>query len=121
MIYNVTDLEVYNLSIKLLKELYEFLAKIPYSEYDTVKNCKRAGKSIPANLAEGFAKRKSEATFKNHLQICIGSSDEVVAHAQTIGIVVPKLKYESEIIARKYIILSKRLNSLHKNWKTYKF
>ena len=117
----MTDLEVYKLSIELLKDLYTFLTKVPNSEYDTVKNCKRAGKSIPANLAEGFAKRKSEATFKNHLQICIGSSDEVVAHVSTIGVVVPKLENDAKILADKYIVLSKRLNSLHKNWKSYKY
>jgi four helix bundle protein len=121
MIYNVTDLEVYKLSIDLLKDLYLFLLKVPNSEFDTIKNCKRAGKSIPANLAEGFAKRKSEATFKNHLQICIGSSDEVVAHIMTIAAVVPKITNEANIIAEKYIVLSKRLNTLHKNWKSYQF
>lgn len=121
MIYDVTDLEVYQVSIELLKELYEFLKKIPNSEYDTVKNCKRAGKSIPVNLAEGFAKRKSEATFKNHLQICIGSSDEVIAHLMTIVAVVPKLENEAKLLAEKYKILSRRLNSLHKNWKSYKY
>ena len=121
MIYNVADLEVYQLSMSLLRDLYLFLNKVPNSEYDTVKNCKRAGKSIPTNLAEGFAKRKSEATFKNHLQICIGSSDEVVTHVATIGIIVPKLKQESDDLANKYIVLSKRLNSLHKNWKSYKY
>lgn len=119
MIYNILDLEVYKLSIELLKDLYKFLSKVPNSEFDSVKNCKRASKSIPANLAEGFAKRKSEATFKNHLQICIGSSDEVVAHVMTIAAVVPNLINEANIIAKKYIVLSKRLNVLHKNWKSY--
>ena len=121
MIYNITDLEVYKASINLLKDLYNFLLKVPNSEFDSVKNCKRAAKSIPANLAEGFAKRRSEATFKNHLQICIGSSDEVVAHIMTIAAVVPKLTNEADIIAKKYIILSKRSNTLHKNWKSYQF
>lgn len=121
MIYNVTDLEVYQLSPLLLKDLYVFLKKVPSSEYDTVKNCKRAGKSIPTNLAEGFAKRKSEATFKNHLQICIGSSDEVVAHIVTIGIIVPRIEKESNLLSEKYKVLSKRLNTLHKNWKSYQF
>lgn len=121
MIYDVTDLQVYKISIDLLKELYEFLRKVPNSEYDSVKNCKRAGKSIPTNLAEGFAKRKSEAVFKNHLQICIGSSDEVVAHIITLAAVVPKLEKEAKILAEKYRILSRRLNSLHKNWKSYKY
>lgn len=121
MIYNITDLEVYRLSIELLKELYTFLTKVPNSEFDSVKNCKRAGKSIPTNLAEGFGKRNSEATFKNHILICIGSSDEVMAHIQTIYTVVPKLGKEGLVLSEKYKILSRKLNSLHKNWKSYKY
>lgn len=116
MIRSVTDLEVYNLSLKLLEELYRFLDKVPVSEYDSVKNVKRAGKSIPANLTEGFAKRSSEATFKNHLKICIGSSDEVVTHIITMIIAVPRLKTEGEILAEKYRVLSRRLNKLHSVW-----
>jgi len=121
MLRDVMDLEVYNLSLILLKELYEFLRKVPRSEYDVVKNCIRAGKSIPSNIAEGWAKRSYEAVFKNHLKICIGSSDEVVSHLRTIVVAVPRLKDEAKIIASKYIILSKRLNRLHKVWKSDNF
>lgn len=121
MIYSVNDLEVYKLSLELLKELYDFLRRIPYAEYDTVKNAKRAGKSIPTNLSEGFAKRSSEATFKNHLKICIGSSDEVVSHIETVTVILPNLKEKGEILMEKYRILSRRLNKLHSIWKSSKF
>lgn len=121
MIRDVTDLDVYTLSLKNLKELYEFLYKVPKSELDTVSNCKRAGKSIPTNLAEGWAKRSSEAIFKNHLKICIGSSDEVVTHLRTLTITVPRLTDEAQKIAEKYKILSRKLNRLHKVWKSGKF
>jgi four helix bundle protein len=121
MIRDVTDLEVYVLSLKLLKELYAFLRKVPRSEYDTVRNCKRAGKSIPTNIAEGFAKRSYIAEFKKHLKICIGSSDEVVTHLRTIAITVPRLTEEAKQLAEKYKVLSKRLNRTHKVWRSDKF
>lgn len=35
MIRDVTDLEVYKDSLRLLKELYVLLKKVPKSEYDT--------------------------------------------------------------------------------------
>lgn len=116
MIRDVTDLEVYKESLTLLKELYIFLRKVPKTEYDSVIQCKRAGKSIPANIAEGFAKRQSGAEFKRFLQIALGSSDEVVTHLRTLMIALPYLKMEAEDLSNKYIILSKRINSLHKNW-----
>ncbi|MBI2036411.1 four helix bundle protein, partial [Candidatus Microgenomates bacterium] len=78
MIKDVTDLDVYNSSLELLKKLYSFLLRVPKSEYDTVLQCKKCGKSIPANIAEGFAKRSSVAEFKRFLKIAIGSSDELV-------------------------------------------
>ena len=121
MIRSVNDLEVYKYSLELLKELYEFLNTVPASEYDSVKNVKRASKSIPTNISEGFAKRSSQATFKNHLKICIGSSDEVITHITTLAIVVPRLKAEGYKLIEKYTILSKRLNKLHSIWKSDKF
>ena len=121
MIKDVTDLEVYRLSLRNLKDLYEFLKKVPQNELDSIRNCKRAGKSIPTNLAEGWAKRSSEASFKNHLKICIGSSDEVVTHLRTIAIAVPRLMVEAKALAEKYKVLSRKLNKLHKVWKSGKF
>jgi len=118
MIRDVTDLEVYRESLVLLKDLYTFLLKIPRSEYDSVIQGKRAGKSIPANIAEGFAKRSSEAEFKRFLKIAIGSSDELITHLRTIVIAVPWLADEAKEIAERYKILSKRLNSLHKRWRS---
>ncbi len=118
MIRDVTDLDVYKESLRLLKLLYEFLKKIPKSEYDTVIQCKKSGKSIPANVAEGFAKRSSALEFKRFLKIAIGSSDELISHLRTIAIVVPALLDDAKKLAQEYKVLSKRLNSLHTNWKT---
>lgn len=121
MIRDVTDLDVYMSSLKLLKKLYAFLQKIPRSEYDTVIQCKRAGKSIPANITEGFAKRSYEAEFKRFLKISIGSSDELISHLRTVVISVPRLTEEAKILAEEYKVLSKRLNKLHHNWHSGRF
>ena len=116
MIRDVTDLEVYKSSLELLEKLYAFLKKIPKSEYDTVLQCKKCGKSIPANIAEGFAKRSSVAEFKRFLKIAIGSSDELVTHIRTLTIAVPYNVRDGERLAEEYKILSKRLNKLHSSW-----
>lgn len=121
MIRDVKDLEVYNLSLELLAELYLFLRKLPKSEYDSVVQSKRCGKGIPANIAEGFAKRSSELEFKRFLKIAIGSSDELVTHLRTIAIAVPRLSSEAKILEEKYTILSKRLNKLHSIWRSGSF
>lgn len=121
MIRDVTDLNVYVESLRLLKKLYEFLKKLPKSEYDTIVQCKKCGKSVPANIAEGWAKRSSEAEFKRFLKIALGSSDELITHLRTTVISVPRLIDEAKELASDYKILSKRMNSLHKNWRSGKF
>lgn len=121
MIRDVMDLDVYILSLRLLKKLYAFLRKLPKSEYDTVRQGKRAGKSIPAQIAEGFAKRSSELEFKRFLKMAIGSSDEVISHLRTIVIAVPGLTNEAKELAAEYKILSMRLNKLHSVWRSGSF
>ena len=118
MIRDVTDLEVYRESLKLLKKLYDFLKRIPRSEYDTVIQCKKCGKSIPANIAEGFAKRAYELEFKRFLKISIGSSDELISHLRAVAIILPNLENEAKELALEYKVLSKRMNSLHSGWRT---
>lgn len=121
MIRDVSDLEVYNASLRLLKRLYEFLKKLPKSEYDSVIQCKKCGKSIPANIAEGFAKRSSELEFKRFLKIAIGSSDELITHLRTIAIILPRLMEEAKELAEEYKVISKRLNKLHSIWRSGSF
>lgn len=116
MIRDVTDLAVYNSSLELLKKLYALLKKVPKSEYDTVVQCKKCGKSIPANIAEGFAKRSSVPEFRRFLKISIGSCDELVTHLRTLIIAVSYLARELEELISEYKILAKRLNKLHSSW-----
>lgn len=112
------DLGVYVESLQLLKDLYVFVRKIPKSEYDSVKQLKRAGKSLSALIAEGFTKRVSDAEFKRFLLMALGSSDEVVSHLRAVAMVEPELLSEAKIVAEKYKILSKRINKLHGVWQS---
>lgn len=117
MIKDVTDLEVYKEALRLLPRLYELLDRLPLSEHDLRVQAKRAAKSIPANIAEGFAKRFSEKEFKRYLMIALGSSDEVITHLRTLAIVKPVFAYNANILLEDFKTLSKRINTLHKNWR----
>lgn len=121
MIKDVTDLDIYNLSLKLVQKVYEFIRLMPKSEYDSINQIRRAAKSVTANIAEGFAKRSSEKEFKRFLKIAIGSSDEVVTHLRTIYFAIPRLQLEMKQLADEYKTLSKRINKLHSIWKSDKF
>lgn len=50
MIKDVTDLEVYRVSLELLKEVYLLIKLIPEAEKDLIWQIKRASRSIPAIL-----------------------------------------------------------------------
>ena len=120
MIRDVTDLEVYSDSLEYFKELCAFVRKVPRSDFDSVIQSKKCGKSIPANIAEGFAKRGYEAEFKRFLMIALGSSDELITHLRTVAISAPWLANESRGLIEKYKSISRRLNKLHSIWRNQK-
>jgi four helix bundle protein len=45
-------------------------------QFEPARQMRRAARSIPANIVEGWAKRASAPEFKRYLQIAIGSCDE---------------------------------------------
>lgn len=117
----MTDLEVYRVSLQLVRDCYELTRKLPKSEFSSINQIIRASKSVTANIAEGFAKRSSEKEFKRYLKIALGSSDEVVTHWRMVYFAVPRLQPMIKDLANRYILLSKRINKLHSIWKSDKF
>jgi len=50
------SLEVYQRSLDALVRVHELAATLPdFEKYDLASQLRRAGKSIPANIAEGYA------------------------------------------------------------------
>ncbi len=117
MIRDVTDLDVYNKSQELLVELYKLLKDVPKTELDLEWQIKRAAKSIPANIAEGFGKRHFAKEFRRYLLNSLGSSDEIISHLRTLILVCPELSDKVKPVLEEYKLLSKRINSLHRNWR----
>ena len=118
MLQDVTDLSIYNQSLQLLEKLYHLLKKVPKSETHLIVQCKKCGSSIPANISEGWAKRSSEKEFKRFLKIAIGSSDELISHLRVVGMILTLLAKEADELGLEYKVLSKRMNTLHKIWKS---
>ena len=75
------QLEVYQRAFRMMKPVYEFTAGLPVEEQrDLGRQMRRAAKSIPANIAEGFGRRSTPKEFCRYLQIAIGSANEMEAH-----------------------------------------
>ena len=81
---DVTDLIIYRNAINLVKPLQQLANLLPADEFRLKGQLLDAGRSIPAHIAEGFAKRRSQAEFRRFLEMAIGSSDEAVTHIRVI-------------------------------------
>lgn len=74
---NFRDLEVWNLSRGLVKEIYFLMKTMPDEEkFGLTSQIKRSAISIPSNIAEGSAK-KSNKDFSRFLEISLGSCYEL--------------------------------------------
>lgn len=122
MIRDVEDLDVYNRSLRLLKPLGDFVGTIPKDEYYIRHQIMSAGHSVPANIAEGFAKRRSEKECKRIWEMALGSSDEVITHLRAVKSreFQRVLDAHADTLIAEYKIVSKELNNLIIKWKTNK-
>jgi four helix bundle protein len=84
MIKTFRDLEVYQEAYKLMIIIHQEVKKFPiYEKHDLVSQMRRASKSIPTNIVEGWTKRIHEKDFKRYLDISLGSTNEMQVHIET--------------------------------------
>lgn len=90
------DLIVYQAAIRAACATYRLTAGFPSSElYGMAAQMRRAAVSIPANIAEGYA--RSRRGYMNHVNIALGSANEL----ETLCIVARQVGVaaESDIVA----------------------
>lgn len=120
MIRSFKDLEVYQEGYQLAIIANKLCIKLPiYEKNDLSSQLRRASKSVPANIAEGWAKRRFEKEFKKHLDGAIGSSNEMEVHLNMAKDLNYLSKTVCEELISRYIALGGKLTNLRNNWKTY--
>ncbi len=112
------DIEAFQRSIAWLRPLHDLVLTFPdYEKFDLASQIRRASKSIPANIAEGYSKRASAKSFKLYLTNAQGSANEVVVHLQ----VAEALGYLSDETVQPFIseyrTIGKQLTKLIEVWK----
>ena len=61
----------------LVDLIYKSTNQMPRGEFDLRRQICRAAVSIPANIAEGYRRKKKRAAYQNHISIAMGSQGEL--------------------------------------------
>lgn len=120
MIKSFRDLEVYQEAYQLMLIVHQAVKQFPiYERNDLASQMRRASKSCPSNIAEGWAKRRFEKTFKRQLNDAIGSANEMEVHTEMARDLKYWQKDFCESLLKRYSQLGGKLTNLQKNWKTF--
>ena len=111
------DLEVWKRSIELVVQVYSLALLFPGEEkFGLVSQTQRAAVSIPANIAEGYA-RSHRGDYLRHISFAKGS----LAELETLLIVASKLSYinkdQAKPIWEELQIIGRMLHKLEKSLK----
>ena len=104
------DLKVYKIALKLSNDIERLVKILPASErFRHVDQILRSSRSVVANIAEGFGRKKFKKDFIRFLTYSVSSSDETQVHLRLIfnGRLIKREKYLS--LKRGYKDLSIRL------------
>jgi len=114
------DLNVFREAYQLALDVSRASRFLPgYEQFEIGKQLRRAVRSIPANIVEGWAKRASPLEFRRYLQISIGSCEECKFWLE-MSIDEGYLKQEEcGEFANRLNVVGAMLRSLWKNWKSF--
>jgi len=104
----------------LLVQIHALCRRLPPEErYELSSQMRRASKSIPANITEGFGKRASLKEFKQYMRMAMASANEMETHLRIAG----RLGYvdgkELDALVDGYNHIGRQLNRLISVWKSY--
>lgn len=112
------DLEVFRESYAAALDVSKLAKRFPsFENVELGRQIRKASRSIPANIVEGWAKRNSTLEFKRFLQMAIGSCDEVrlwLEFAKDEGY-IPEELHRSRV--SHYNRIGAMLASLWRNWR----
>lgn len=105
------DLEVYQLAFEVAVEIHGMTMGLPkYELYEVGSQIRRSAKSIPANIAEGFGRRRYGNEYVHFLTIALASCDETRAHLDMLHATGNLNDATHEALSGKCSSLGKQLN-----------
>ena len=74
-------LDIYKLSYDLAIKIHKMTLALPkFETYEEASQIRRASKSIPANIVEGYCLRRHKNEYLQYLHRALGSSQETIVH-----------------------------------------
>ena len=114
------DIEAYQRAMKLIAAMHAIVKTLPgYEKYDLAAQMRRASKSVPANIAEGYARRQSTKEFKNYLRMAMASANEMEVHLKIAGELGYLSREQVAEYANEYNIIGRQLNRLSTTWRQF--
>ena len=111
-------LEVYQRAMELVPRIRTLIGKLPDIEkYEMASQLRRASRSIPANIAEGYAKRRSSKEFCAYLTTALGSANEMEVHLRIAADSGYGDEGECAGLVDGYKVLGRQLNRLIASWR----
>ena len=114
------DLNVFKESYKLALDVSRATRRLPAHEQPEIgRQLRRSGRSVPANIVEGWAKRSSAAEFRRYLVVAMGSCEESKFWLELSRDEGYLAAPEVDALGNRFNVVSAMLKSLWKNWKTF--
>lgn len=106
--------------MKVLVAVHKMVHGFPeYERFDLTYQMRRASKSVPTNIAEGYGRRKSAKEFKHFLTMSLSSANEMIVHLEIARALEYTETERSSSLIEEYTIICKMLYRLIENWRTF--
>ena len=114
------DIEAYQRSMHILRPLQTIINRLPKDErFELASQMRRASKSVPANIGEGYALKRSAAHFRSRLDIALGSANEMVIHLEIAAVIGYVTQEEVRPLIDEYEVIGKLIYRPSEAWKTF--
>lgn len=105
------DLEIYQLAHRLAIEVHKVSMLLPkFETYEEASQLRRAAKSIPVNIVEGFGRRRYKGEFIRFLTYAHASCSETIEHLEILIETGSLLADKGNSLLNDYNILGRKLN-----------
>jgi four helix bundle protein len=106
------DLEIYQIAFKLAVETDQMSKRLPHHElYEEGRQLRRSAKSIPANIAEGFGRRRYKNEYILFLVYTLASRDETRVHLDILLATESLDDADYQHLSEEYDKLGRKLNN----------